>query len=334
MPSLRSPTIGFLLLVVFYLSCVSNEKKTDEPRLSEEEERVFVNAKKEMEIGRSMAGRLLRFYGVYEDRKLVRYLNEVGNYVASQSDFPDRRFMFDILNTDDVNAYACPGGYILITLGALRNAESEAELAAIIAHEIAHIGKEHMLNQLTKMSEKEIENQKKESAKEIIPPQVSVRKRPSAKESAIGSMLAKYVGGSVAGLNALKAAKAGISIIMEKGLGADLEYEADVEGVKYSTGSGYHPYGLPNFLCRIYMNKGFSRDQCYSSKLKNGTNKKNKTKGKQQNKESILDKTHPSIPNRIEKIMAHLDSIDGKKIVGAEGKKRFLKMKKGIPTKG
>ena len=49
------------------------------------------------------------------------------------SDFPDGRYMFDIINTEEINAFACPGGYILISKGALRHAENEAELAHILA---------------------------------------------------------------------------------------------------------------------------------------------------------------------------------------------------------
>ena len=305
-------------LMVSIGSCTSVPKKEKNEAYTEEERRLLVRAKKEMEIGRNMAGRLLRFYGVYNDRKLVKYINEIGNYVGSQSAYPNRRFMFDILNTEDINAYACPGGYILLTLGAVRNSSSEAELAAIIAHEIAHIGKEHMLNKLASMSEDEMDG--KTSSKVDLPESVTVRKRPDPKESKTGAILAKYIGGSVGALNALKAAKAGMSIILEKGLGAELEFEADVDGTQYAVNSGYYPYALSDFLCRIYVTKGHKKEDCFTGKAK-----------KSKKKKSILDKTHPSVPQRIANIMSHLQKMEAKSIVGAKGKSRFKKMKKRLP---
>ena len=268
-------------------SCTTTDRKANGDKYSEEEVRLIVRAKKEMEIGRSMAGRLLRFYGVYEDRELVRYLNEIGNYVASQSPYSERRFMFDILNTEEVNAFACPGGYILVTLGAIRNARSEAELAAILAHEIAHVGKEHMLNKLVSMSEAEMEG--KDKQEKNIPKALAVRKRPDPKKSAAGAMLAKYIGGSVAGLNALQAAKAGMSIILEKGLGAEVEFEADAMGAELAVESGYAPYALTDYLCRMHIKRGYKKEHCFA-----GRKPKKKAKF-----ETILDKTHPSIPKRI-----------------------------------
>ena len=157
-------SLGLALFSMFQLSSCSttSESKVEEQQYTEEEQRLILRAKKEMEIGRNMAGRLLRFYGVHNDQKLVKYVNQVGNFVVRNSEFPDRRFMFDILDSEEVNAYACPGGYILITLGAVRKATSEAELAAIIAHEISHVGNEHMLNKLASMSEDELEGKKDE----------------------------------------------------------------------------------------------------------------------------------------------------------------------------
>ena len=312
--------LGAALLLAILASCTTTGEPTENiSEYSEEEQRLIIRAKKEMEIGRNMAGRLLRFYGVHNDQEMVRYVNEVGNFVVQNSSYPDRRFMFDILDSEEVNAYACPGGYILITLGAIRKAASEAELAAILAHEVSHVGREHMLTKLANMSDEELKGKKEEEKN--LPASMLVRKRPEAKESAAGAMLAKYVGGSVAGLNALAAAKAGMSIIMEKGLGAELEFEADADGSKYILDSGYHPLALANYLCRVYVSKGFKKSDCRKSKAKK-INKK---------KQTILDKTHPSVPQRIANIRSYLRKYDVKDVVGAKGKKRILQMRKRLP---
>src|SRR6476620_10076306 len=134
-------------------------------------------AKAELEIGRNMTGRLLKFYGAYPDEKLVRYVNEVGVFVSKYSDFPDRRYMFEVYNSESVNAFACPGGYILVSLGAIKNASNEAELAHVLGHEVAHVGHKHMYNALNKMSKDELENQANGSKDRSIPEEIQTRLR-------------------------------------------------------------------------------------------------------------------------------------------------------------
>jgi predicted Zn-dependent protease len=251
-----------------------------------------------------MAGRLLQFYGVNDNVELLKYVNEVGNYVARHSDFPDRRYMFHVLKSESVNAFACPGGYILVTLGTIKNAKNEAELAMILGHEIAHVGKQHMFSTLKKMNAKEAE----ETAKNIDDPNAhkdeisEARKRPNPESNKAIEYLAKYIssatGGS--GLNFLQAAKAGMALILEKGLDKSLEFEADYEGVIYAIRSGYDPKALLTFLDRLSETK----------KLK----KLNM---------SILDKTHPKISERIQKIKRELSDLDLMNAKGAVGKDRF-----------
>lgn len=81
--------------------------------------------------------------GLFQNPDLLDYVNQVGNIVVESSDTYDIGFKFFILNTDKVNAYACPGGIVFITKGMLQMIRSEAELAVIIAHEIAHVARHH-----------------------------------------------------------------------------------------------------------------------------------------------------------------------------------------------
>ena len=76
--------------------------------------------------------------------------------------------MFDILNTEEINAFACPGGYILISKGALRHAENEAELAHVLAHEVAHVGKKHMYDTLKSMTPEEMEKLRMQQRKNTV----------------------------------------------------------------------------------------------------------------------------------------------------------------------
>jgi predicted Zn-dependent protease len=260
----------------------------------------------EVEIGRNMAGRLLAYYGVIDDPQVLGYLNQVGGYVASYSDYPERRYMFSILKHESVNAFACPGGYVLVTLGALRAAHNEAEIAMILGHEIAHVGKKHMFDTLKSMKEKELaEKAKGAEALGLNDPIYKARSRPVAEETGAGAMLARYLSGSTgAALNVLQAAQAGMTLITSEGIGPELENEADSEGVKYGIRAGYHPRALIGYLKRIRANK---------TKLKN------------------LGKTHPSPDARIANIKKLIDGMNADEIIGALGTARFKKTRASFP---
>ena len=81
--------------------------------------------------------------GIYGNLALTEYVNQVGNIVVEATDAYDINFKFFILDIDEVNGYSCPGGIVFITLGMLKMIRSEAELACVLAHEIAHVAKHH-----------------------------------------------------------------------------------------------------------------------------------------------------------------------------------------------
>ena len=93
-------------------------------------------------MGIGIAARIASL-GLCGDKTLLDYLNNVGNIVVEASDFYDTQFKFFILDTDKVNAYACPGGIVFITRGMLNMIRTEAELACVLAHEIAHVARHH-----------------------------------------------------------------------------------------------------------------------------------------------------------------------------------------------
>jgi len=81
--------------------------------------------------------------GLYENKEMQEYINQVGNIIVEASDAFDIQFKFFILDTDKTNAYACPGGIVFVTRGILDNIQTEAELAFVLAHEIAHVARHH-----------------------------------------------------------------------------------------------------------------------------------------------------------------------------------------------
>jgi len=303
---------AFSAVFLTYTGCTTKGAKSDssaELKLSPEEKQKLEEFKAEIEIGRNMAGRLLAFYGSNGDDKLRGYLNQVGSYVGSYSDYPERKYMFAVLDTEAVNAFACPGGYILLTQGVLRQAQSESELAMILGHEVTHVGKQHMFNTLKTMDKAEAEKAAKDGEKVTeVPASVAMRKRPEPQEIEEISKFAKVLGSSgIAGIGILQAAKAGMSLILEKGLDQKLEFEADQEGVKYAVRAGYDPKAMLNFLGRLAEQK-----------------KKVDTK--------TLGKTHPKLADREARIKELLVALKASDIVGATGTTRFKKMHSRLPA--
>src|SRR3990172_4657310 len=92
-------------------------------------------------LGRAVAARILSSYPLLENNKLTEYVNLVGQTVAIYSDKPITYdgYHFAVLNSKEINAFACPGGIIFITKGMINAVQNEDELAAVLAHEVAHI---------------------------------------------------------------------------------------------------------------------------------------------------------------------------------------------------
>ena len=110
---------------------------------------VPISDEDEVKLGRSVAARVIARFGIdYTRPKATYYISVLGTMIAQRSDRPDMIYHFAILDTDDVNAYACPGGFVFITRGLLQTVKDEAELGSALAHEIAHITERHIVKSL------------------------------------------------------------------------------------------------------------------------------------------------------------------------------------------
>ena len=108
-----------------------------------------IGYEEEQSIGAALALQVLaRYHGMYDQPELTRYVNLVGRAVALTSDRPNIEYHFAILNDDTINAFATPAGYVFITKGLLKQIQNEAELAAVLGHEIGHISEKHILEVL------------------------------------------------------------------------------------------------------------------------------------------------------------------------------------------
>jgi len=173
----------------------------------------------ELAIGRQLAGHLLGAAPLAKDEKLQRYVNRVGRWVASQGERPELPWRFGVLESEDLNAFALPGGYVFVTRGLFALMRDEAELAGVFGHEIAHVNFRHHLKLY-----------KQGQAINIVGSLIGQRSDQSA---ATQLLLGK-------GAEALT-----------RGLDKDAEFEADRAGVVLATRAGYTPYGLPGVLRAI-----------------------------------------------------------------------------------
>jgi beta-barrel assembly-enhancing protease len=102
-------------------------------------------------IGRAVAARVLTKYKLDQNAQLTEYVNEVGQTVARKSARPNpfRGYHFAVLDTGEINAFACPGGIIFVTRGLIKTCANEDQLAAVLAHEVGHVANKDGINSIS-----------------------------------------------------------------------------------------------------------------------------------------------------------------------------------------
>jgi len=123
-------------------------KKAQEVKAQVDE--VVVSEAEERQIGEDVSTRIRQRFGVVQDPAVHKYVALVGTALVQQSDRPQLAWTFIVLDTDGVNAFASPGGFVHITRGALGLIKNEAELAGVLGHEIAHVARKHTVNAIQK----------------------------------------------------------------------------------------------------------------------------------------------------------------------------------------
>jgi predicted Zn-dependent protease len=103
-------------------------------------------------VGRAVAARILSKYKLDQNPKLTQYVNEVGQTVARKSTRPNpfKGYHFAVLDTQEINAFACPGGIIFVTRGMIQTCQNEDQLAAALAHEVGHVANKDGINSISK----------------------------------------------------------------------------------------------------------------------------------------------------------------------------------------
>ncbi len=172
----------------------------------------------ELALGPQIAGRILGARPLWSDAAAQQRINMVGRWVASQTVRPELPWTFGVIDTPEINAFAAPGGYVLVTRGMYALADNDEELAGVLAHEINHIVQR---DHYTVIRKQELQ----EAGKDLVSGQVTT-------------------GGGIAGSMARSYVEKHGATIMMTGLDREAEYRSDEVAQIYLARSGLNPLAL------------------------------------------------------------------------------------------
>jgi predicted Zn-dependent protease len=250
----------------------------------------------EIELGRKMAAQILGFNEPISNEKIQGYVNALTVALAQLGLKTERPFRVSVLNSEQINAFACPGGYIFITQGALRATQSEAQLAAILGHEIVHVSKRHLLSSL----KNKVAKKTPQKTQENIHQKNRLRIKPDDK--AKSAQWAQILGPKGVGLTLLQASSEAIETLLSKGLEQEFELEADALGSQITSASGYNANRFVELLAKMQSRKEASADRTST--------------------------THPAYSLRIEKLVGLVSSSSPKQSTGLDSTSLYSEMQK------
>jgi len=195
---------------------------------------VLMTEKGEKEIGLEEHEKVLASMPLFEDEDLQNYVTEVGNKVARASHRPNLEYTFTIIDSPEINAFALPAGYVYVNRGLLTFMNSEAELAAVIAHEIGHITARHAVQQ-------------------------QARGKLASTAATVGGLVTAvatgsgYVGSQISEVASIWA-QTGLS-----GFGREAELEADSLAAGYLVNAGYEPAAMIEVITVLANQEDFNR---------------------------------------------------------------------------
>ena len=187
-----------------------------------------ITPEQEYYIGRSVAASLLGSYKIYPDIVVTDYVNKVCRVLALNSQRPElyKGYYVAVLDSDQINAFASSGGHILITRGLLQCATSEDALAAVIAHEIAHIQLQHGI--------KAIKSDRWTNATLTLASSTATVLTDGEMEDVINDFDESV--GSI------------VSTMVNTGYSQSQEYDADATALEIMAATGYNPYAMLDML--------------------------------------------------------------------------------------
>jgi predicted Zn-dependent protease len=202
----------FFSLILYAASCAVNP-------ITGKRELSLISESQETSLGEETDKEIRLQYGIYDDPSLSEYIRGVGEKLVPHTHRPHLTYHFSVLDSPVVNAFAVPGGYVYVTRGILAMMNSEAELAAVLGHELGHINARHSVRRMSKLL--------------LVQLGLSVG-------GALSETFAKISG----------VASLGIQLLFLK-YSRDDEREADRLGVEYSRNAGFNPGEMVGFFASL-----------------------------------------------------------------------------------
>ena len=192
------------ILLIFVISCATTGP-------GGKKSLILIPTETEVELGKDVVKEVESTEKVLTNQEVQNYVNKVGRKVAKVCDRKDVTYSFKVLDSEEINAFACPGGFIYIYKGLMKQMDNEAQLAAVLAHEVGHIVARHSIKRLQAIYGYSI-----------------------VMEVALGEKMGQTA-------RQMVDAAAGVILL---GYGRENEYEADEYGILYAKKAGYNPKGM------------------------------------------------------------------------------------------
>jgi predicted Zn-dependent protease len=204
--------VAFAIGLLCATSCAVNP-------LTGKRELALIPESQEIQMGQQAAAEVDQTMGIYENAALNQYVAALGKELSAKSERPELPWSFKVVDDPAVNAFALPGGPIFVTRGLLGHLTSEAQLAAVMGHEIGHVTARHSVNQMSK-----------------------------ATLAQAGLMIGMAVSKTVASLGQL--GMGGLQLLMLS-YSRDAEREADALGFRYTVATGYDVHEMPGVFATL-----------------------------------------------------------------------------------
>jgi len=208
------PMTAFLLRTLLFCALLGALGGCATNPVTGRQDLVFMSEQQEIGLGQQSHQEILKRYRVYPDAGLQTYVSTVGQRVAATAHRQNLTYHFTLLDSTEINAFALPGGYIYITRGLLAYMNSEAELAAVLGHELGHVTARH-----------------------------SVRQQSGAQAASLGTGLLSILFPQL-GYTGINQTINLLGTALLRGYGREMELEADGLGAEYLARSGYDPNAM------------------------------------------------------------------------------------------
>ena len=216
------------LLLLAALALTGVRLRGDEPTPA----RAFYNTftdDEEMAMGRKAAEETEKQLPILIEPLLTAYVNHLGQKVAQASRRPELQYSFKIVNTDVVNAFSLPGGFVYVNRGLLDFTRNESELAGVLAHEVGHVVAYHSMNDVARHAL-------------VDRGMYELQKAGLMSDQQMVDMVQRYGGPML--------------LFVDRKFSREEESEADMLGMYNETRAGYDPQGLVSFLARLSVFTG------------------------------------------------------------------------------